>query len=164
MSCEQKPTWRHWAALALAIVLEVLGTTVMKMSHGWAFSHASMLGLVAMWLCVALSYYCLSLSTTALPVGVAFACWEAAGLTLITLSSVLVVGEMMSVQRFLGLCCVLGGALLVHMGTGSGHNSEKSDAPQVTPTSLTSATPEGAQRGGKTTACKPAAAQEEGHA
>ncbi len=115
--------WQHWGALALAIVLEVLGTTVMKVSHGWGFPHAAALGLGVMWLCVALSYYCLSLATTVLPVGVAFACWEAAGLALITLSSVFVVGEMLTLRRFLGLCCVLGGALLVHLGTGSGHRS-----------------------------------------
>lgn len=119
-----RPDWRHWAALAAAIVLEVAGTTVMKLSHGWDFSGAASVGLCAMWLCVGLSYYSLSVATMALPVGVAFACWEAAGLALITLSSVLVLGEVLTLRRFLGLCCVLAGALLVHAGTSSGGAAE----------------------------------------
>ena len=117
----------HWMCLLAAIVLEVGGSTLMKLSHDWAFAHASLLGLVLMWLCIGLSYYCLSLSTTGLPVGVAFAFWEAMGLTLVTLSGILVLGEHLSAQRLLGLCCVLGGAMLVHHGTSQGTTTQKED-------------------------------------
>ena len=58
-----------------------------------------------------------------LPVGVAFAFWEGFGLTLVTLAGFLVLGEQPSLTRLLGLCCVLGGALLVHKGTSHGDDS-----------------------------------------
>lgn len=74
-------------------------------------------GLVAMFFMIGLSYYCLSLSVTGLPVGVAFAFWEGLGLTLITLVSVWAFGEAMNLPRFVALLAVLGGALLVHHGT-----------------------------------------------
>ena len=113
----------HWYCLLGAIILEVGGTTVMKLAQGWAFAHAALLGLTLMWLAIGLSYYLLALSTTGLPVGVAFACWEGLGLTLITLSSALILDESLTLKRVLGLVCVLAGALLVHHGTGHGQNA-----------------------------------------
>lgn len=110
----------HWLCLLAAIVLEVGGSTVMKLSHQWPIAHAGDLGLVIMWLCIALSYYCLALSTTGLPVGVAFAFWEGLGLSLVTLAGFLFLGEEPTLPRLSGLACVLGGALLVHKGTAHG--------------------------------------------
>lgn len=113
----------HWYCLFGAIILEAGGTTLMKLSQGWSFAHAALLGLILMWAAICLSYYLLALSTTGLPVGVAFACWEGFGLTLITLSSVFILDEGLSLKRLLGLFCVLTGALLVHRGTGHGDDA-----------------------------------------
>lgn len=115
----------HWYCLLGAIILEVGGTTVMKLAQGWSFAHAGLLGLALMWLAIGLSYYLLALSTTGLPVGVAFAFWEGLGLTLITLSGMLFLGEALTFKRMLGLVCVLAGALLVNHGTGHGHGAAR---------------------------------------
>ncbi|MDD2967334.1 MAG: SMR family transporter [Desulfovibrionaceae bacterium] len=107
----------HWCALCVAILFEVSGTSLMKLSHGWSFAYAPQVGLLAMWLCIALSYYSLSLATLAMPVGVAFALWDGIGLVLITLCSVLFMGEIITLTKAAGLLCVLAGGLLVHHGT-----------------------------------------------
>ena len=110
----------HWYCLLASIALEVGGTLVMKLSQGWAFAHAQMLGLALMWAAIALSYLFLSRAVTGIPVGVTFAFWEGLGLTCITLGSIVFLDEAVTLQRALGLACVLGGALLVNQGTGHG--------------------------------------------
>ena len=110
----------HWYCLLAAIALEVGGTLIMKLAQGWAFPHAQLLGLIAMWLAIGLSYIFLSRAVTGIPVGVTFAFWEGLGLTCITLGSVLFLNEALTLRRALGLACVLSGALLVNYGTGHG--------------------------------------------
>lgn len=108
---------RYWQALFGAIILEVCGTTIMKLSQDWSFAGGPFLGLAIMWLAIGLSYYLLAVSTTGIPVGVAYAYWEGLGLALVTVSSIFILHEAISLQRLTGLFCVLGGAYLVHIGT-----------------------------------------------
>lgn len=108
---------RHWEALFGAIILEVCGTTVMKLSQDWLFPGAPFLGLVIMWIAIGLSYYLLAISTTSIPVGVAYAYWEGLGLALVALSSFFILHEEMGLKRLIGLFFVLAGAYLVHLGT-----------------------------------------------
>lgn len=115
-----KPKIYHWLCLSGAIATEVGGTTLMKMSQAWTWPMGAQVGLVGMLALIALSYYLLALAATGLPVGVAFACWEGLGLALITLSSVFILGEHMTLMRFAALCCVLAGVMLIHKGTGQG--------------------------------------------
>lgn len=112
-----KVTYYHWLFLVLSVLFEVFGTSIMKVSHSWQFAFGSELGLAIMWACIACSYFSLAKATTALPVGVAFALWDASGLVLIVLFSVFVLGEHLDWIKALGLLCVLGGGYLVHRGT-----------------------------------------------
>lgn len=110
-------TYHHWQALFGAILLEVGGTTIMKLSQSWSFYGGALLGLALMWILIGLSYYLLAVATTGIPVGVAYSFWEGFGLALVTISSVIILGEPLSLKRIAGLVCVLGGAYLVHLGT-----------------------------------------------
>lgn len=111
---------KHWFFLFCAIVLEVAGTSVMKVSQNGTGLLGPGPGLILMFALIALSYYSLSLAATGLPIGVAYAFWEGLGLTLITLVSVFVLGETMNLRRLLALAAILAGALLIHHGTTAG--------------------------------------------
>lgn len=114
---------KYWMFLMAAIVLEVGGSTVMKFSQDLP-GYWSQAGYVLMLTCIGWSYYFLALSTLRLPVGVAFACWEGIGLTLITGCSVLVLGEEFTLMRALALAAILTGVMLIHQGTEHGDETE----------------------------------------
>lgn len=122
-----KITWVHWLFLCCSILFEVCGTSVMKISHSWEFAFAAQLGLAVMWGCIACSYYCLSRATMALPIGVAFALWDALGLVIIVAVSVLVIGEQLDLIKAIGLLCVLFGGFLVHHGTDTSETAAKAE-------------------------------------
>ncbi len=111
-----------WLFLALSIIGEVSGTSIMKLSHSWSFRFGSELGLIIMWACLGFSYFCLAKATLKIPVGVAFALWDAFGLILIVLFSTIFLAESINLQKALGLLCVLIGGALVHHGTS--HSEE----------------------------------------
>lgn len=106
-----------WTFLGAAILLEVAGTITMKIatrpdsfiSPEWA------MGL--MYVLIAVSYSFLALAVTKMPVGVAYAFWEGLGLTIITLVSVVALGESLTWTRFAALAAVVAGAALIHHGT-----------------------------------------------
>lgn len=127
MSCELvKTTWKHWLFLVGAIVFEVGGSSLMKATQSAApgMAEAGYIGMLAL---IGISYYLLALSTQGLPVGVAYAFWEGLGLTLITLVSVFILHESMGPLRLIALAAVLGGAVLIHHGTGHGVQAEATE-------------------------------------
>lgn len=136
-----RSTWIYWLFLLGAVVFEVIGTSVMKLSQSGTWWLAPGPGLVVMLVFIALSYYCLALSVQGLPVGVAYAFWEGLGLTLITLVSVLALGEHMSPARLGALAAILIGALLVNHGTGHGTGHGTPRAKRTSPDSVAMETP-----------------------
>ena len=104
---------RAWLALFSAIAFEVIGTLTLKLS---ALNHHAA-GFLFTSVFLTLSYALLALAFKRIPVAVAFAVWEAAGLVLITLAGVTLLGETLSPLRLLALLGLGLGAWLLHGGT-----------------------------------------------
>ena len=104
---------RAWLALFCAVAFEVIGTLTLKLSalnhHGAGFLVTSVF--------LILSYALLALAFKRIPVAVAFAVWEAAGLLLITLAGVTLLNETLSPLRLLALLGLVLGVWLLHGGT-----------------------------------------------
>ena len=105
----------YWMLLALAIALEITGTLLMK----WSNVSDNQLGYFLMLMMIALSYIVLSVSIKKIALGVAYAMWEGIGIVLITLFSVLLFDESVSLAKAIGLATLVAGIALIKSGTRS---------------------------------------------
>ncbi|WWW33645.1 multidrug/spermidine efflux SMR transporter subunit MdtJ [Erwinia persicina] len=105
----------YWMLLALAIALEITGTLLMK----WSNVSDNQLGYFLMLMMIALSYIALSVSIKKIALGVAYAMWEGIGIVFITLFSVLLFDESVSLAKAIGLATLVAGIALIKSGTRS---------------------------------------------
>ena len=101
-----------WLFLVLAIVTEVIGLTVMKLT----VAEGNMAGYVLLYLMVGLSYVFLAKAVKRISVGVAYAIWEGSGIALITLITAYVFGHALSSRECVGIALALVGIIMVNAG------------------------------------------------
>ncbi|MGB2130318.1 MAG: DMT family transporter [Marinobacterium sp.] len=103
----------HWVFLILAVVGEVVGTTLMKLivSEG-----ALLYGTLVAVIMVGLSYLFLSRATLRIPITLANAFWEGVGMVLIAMVSLLWLGESITSLQAAGLALALIGVGLTNYG------------------------------------------------
>ncbi|MCE0799386.1 MULTISPECIES: multidrug/spermidine efflux SMR transporter subunit MdtJ [Buttiauxella] len=105
----------YWILLALAIIAEITGTLSMK----WSSVSDDNLGYIFMLLMITLSYILLSFSVKKIALGVAYAMWEGIGILFITLFSVLLFDESISLLKIIGLTTLVVGIALIKSGTSA---------------------------------------------
>ena len=103
----------YWLFLAASIALEVVG--VLLLNHAAQTNAPS--AMFIMYALVIASYFMLSKAVKRIPLGIAYALWEGAGIILITASSVLLFGEHISALKIVGLCLLLVAITLLKSGT-----------------------------------------------
>ena len=103
-----------WLYLVVAIVLEVAGTTSMKLAEGFT----RLLPSVLIFVFYGLSFVALTLALKRLEVSVAYAVWSGLGVALITLIGVFWFGERMDWLKFFSLLLILAGVAGLHLGDG----------------------------------------------
>lgn len=101
----------HWTLLSLAIVMEVAGTTAMKLSRGLEL----MPWTVALVVCYCFSFYFLALALKRIDVGVAYAIWAGAGTALIALIGLVVFHESMNWVKAVSLVAIIAGVVGLHL-------------------------------------------------
>jgi small multidrug resistance pump len=105
-----------WLYLVLAIVLEVSGTTSMKLSHGFTRPLPSLL----MFLFYALSLSALTLALKAIDISVAYAVWSGLGTALIASVGVLWMKEPLNALKVVSLMLIIIGVIGLHL-SGTKH-------------------------------------------
>ncbi len=101
--------------LLIAIVSEVAGTSALKASDGFTRLGPSLITLVG----YALAFYFLSLTLSAIPVGLAYAVWSGVGIVLIALIGVLWFGQTLDAAALIGLALILAGVLTINLFSAS---------------------------------------------
>jgi small multidrug resistance pump len=103
-----------WFYLVLAIVLEVSGTTSMKLSQGFT----QMLPSVSIFLCYSLSLGALTLALKRIDISVAYAVWSGLGIALIAIIGVLWLKEPLNTLKIVSLTLIILGVIGLNLSGG----------------------------------------------
>jgi len=108
----------YYLYLALAIVLEVLGTSLLGKSEGFSKWLPTVGSLLSFGVC----FYFLSLALKNIPLGVAYAIWSGVGIVLTAIVSILVFKNKIDLPFILGALLIIAGVLVINLfSKASGH-------------------------------------------
>ncbi|GGI76427.1 QacE family quaternary ammonium compound efflux SMR transporter [Polymorphobacter multimanifer] len=105
-----------WLYLTLAIGLEIVATTLLKLSNGlekWGFAAAS-IGIYA------LCFLVLAPALKSIPVGVAYAVWSGVGIVAMAVIGIILFDQRLSLVQMGCVALVLVGALGLRLSTPAG--------------------------------------------
>ncbi|NBU40590.1 MAG: QacE family quaternary ammonium compound efflux SMR transporter [Planctomycetia bacterium] len=100
-----------WIQLAVAIIAEVIGTTCLKLSAGLT----KPLPTIGVAVAYGLSFWFLSRTLDTIPVGVAYAIWSGAGVTLIAAIGWALLGQKLDVAAFVGMGLIIAGVVVLNI-------------------------------------------------
>lgn len=101
----------HWLYLALAILFEICGTTMLKLSQGLTKLYPT----IGMMLAFIVSLSLMAMALTKIPVSVAYAIWSAAGITIISLIGFFYFQEGMNPLKITSILLIIGGIVGLHL-------------------------------------------------
>jgi len=101
----------HWLYLMIAIVAEVVGTSFLRGSAGFTKPLPSLAVVVG----YGLAFYFLSLTLEQIPVGVAYAVWSGAGVTLIAAIGWIFLGQSLDPPAILGMGLIVAGVVVLNL-------------------------------------------------
>lgn len=104
-----------WATLSIAILAEVVGTSLLKQSDGFTRLAPSLAVVVA----YVVSFYFLALTLRTMPVGVAYAVWSGVGIALIALIGFVFFAQSLDVPAMLGIGLILAGVVVINTFSSS---------------------------------------------
>jgi small multidrug resistance pump len=97
--------------LLTAVVFETIGTSALQASAQFTKPKALLLTLV----CYAATFYFLSLTLRAMPVGVAYAIWSGLGIVLIALIGLVWFGQKLDAAALAGLALIIAGVAVINL-------------------------------------------------
>lgn len=103
-----------WLILAVTIVLEVIGSTMMKLANGFTVFWPS----VAVFVCYSLSLAGLTIVLKYIDLSVAYAIWSGVGVALVAMIGILYFKEPLTAQRVLCLLLIIIGVVGLQMASG----------------------------------------------
>ena len=102
----------YWSCLALAIALEIAGTTSMKLSQGFTRPLPSVL----LFLFYALSFALMTVAVKRIDMSVSYAIWSGVGTAVIALIGVFAFGETLSAVQIASIALIIAGVIGLRAG------------------------------------------------
>jgi len=105
----------YWIYLLIAILTEVVGTTMMKVSQGLTRLIPSIL----MFVMYAVSFVFMAFALKKIEVSTAYAIWSGLGTAVIAMIGIVVFHESFNIHKLLGIVLIIAGVVLLNLkGTG----------------------------------------------
>jgi small multidrug resistance pump len=101
----------HWAALAIAIVAEVVATSTLKMTAEFTKLGPSLVVVVG----YAVAFYFMTISLRVLPVGIMYAIWAGLGVVLVTVVGWVAYKQVLDLPAILGLILIIAGVVIINL-------------------------------------------------
>lgn len=102
---------KYWLFLAIAIVSEITATSALKASAGFTRIVPSIVVVAG----YSLSFYFLSLTLKAIPIGIAYAIWAGLGIVLLTIIGWVVYDQQLDTAAIVGMSFILTGVLILNL-------------------------------------------------
>ena len=116
-----------WALLAIAIVFEIIGTSLLKASDGFARWGLGAASIGCYWVC----FFFLAVAIKTIPVGVAYAIWSGVGILAITLIGFVLFRQELNAMQMGCIALITIGAIGLNLTT----QAEAPDTAEITETS-----------------------------
>jgi small multidrug resistance pump len=100
-----------WLYLMIAIAAEVLGTSFLRASQGFTKPLPSLAVVIG----YGLAFFFLSLTLRDIPVGIAYAVWSGAGVTLITAIAWIFFDQKLDAAAILGIALIVAGVVVLNL-------------------------------------------------
>ncbi|AVK63887.1 QacE family quaternary ammonium compound efflux SMR transporter [Lactobacillus sp. CBA3606] len=101
---------RAWLQLLVAIGIEILGTSLLKLSNGFEYTWIGIAGM----LLYGLAVFSFSLALRQLPLSVGYAIWAGVGTAITGLIGIVAFDEVLSGTKLLGFMAVIIGVVLLN--------------------------------------------------
>ena len=100
----------QWLVLFVAIVAEVIATSMLKSTEGFTRLWPSVVVIV----CYETAFILLSISMKTIPVGIVYAVWSGVGVALITLAAWVFLGQTLDAAGLAGLALIVCGVVVIN--------------------------------------------------
>jgi multidrug transporter EmrE-like cation transporter len=101
----------NWLYLLVAILAEVAGTLALRASQGFTLPLPSAVVVLG----YGVAFYFLSLTLTAIPMGIAYAIWSGIGIVLISTAGWLWFGQALDLPAVLGIGLIVAGVAVINL-------------------------------------------------
>ena len=101
--------------LLLAILSEVLATSMLKASDGFTKLFPSIITFIG----YAVSFYFLSMVLKYIPIGISYAIWSGLGIVLISIVGLFFFKQQLDLPGIFGMILIISGVVVIHLFSGS---------------------------------------------
>jgi small multidrug resistance pump len=95
--------------LAISLVAEVIATSALKASDGFSKLWPSVIVVIG----YGIAFHFLALTLKTIPVGVAYAIWAGAGVTIVAIVGWVLFGQKLDAPAIIGMAMIVGGVVIM---------------------------------------------------